>query len=123
MNEQRIGGGWGLRRSTVLLIAVLAVLAACSRVEPPVVTAGGETLEGIWTGDEGSIAAFLGVPFAAPPVGPLRWRAPEPHTPRPGIQRADGYAPACVQLGYSVAWYADLAAAFSQLTSAPAVAL
>lgn len=74
--------------------------------------AGGETLRGEWVGEQPAIAAFRGIPFAAPPVGALRWRAPQPHVARAGVQAADRYAPACVQQGYSVDWYADVAAAF-----------
>jgi para-nitrobenzyl esterase len=34
------------------------------------------------------VAAFLGVPFAAPPVGNLRWRAPQPAAPWEGVRKA-----------------------------------
>ncbi len=35
--------------------------------------------------------AFLGIPFAAPPVGAKRWRAPEPPQPWSGVRKADGF--------------------------------
>ncbi|MDB5434561.1 MAG: carboxylesterase [Phenylobacterium sp.] len=37
---------------------------------------------------EGDILVFRGVPYAAPPVGPLRWRAPQPVTPWAGVRPA-----------------------------------
>ncbi len=40
---------------------------------------------------------FLGIPFAAPPVGRLRFSAPEPPTPWSGIREADRFGPAPVQ--------------------------
>src|SRR4051794_32254098 len=43
------------------------------------------------------IAVFKGVPFAAPPVGDLRWRAPQPAAAWPGVRKADAYAANCVQ--------------------------
>jgi para-nitrobenzyl esterase len=45
----------------------------------------------------GALRAYLGVPFAAPPVGALRWRAPQPVVPWQGVKQATGYAPACAQ--------------------------
>lgn len=41
---------------------------------------------------------FLGVPYAAPPVGPLRWAAPLPVTPWPGIRSATSHGNRCPQL-------------------------
>lgn len=41
--------------------------------------------------------AYRGVPFAAPPVGPLRWRAPERATGWQGIREATHFGPACPQ--------------------------
>jgi para-nitrobenzyl esterase len=43
------------------------------------------------------VRAYLGVPFAAPPVRDLRWRAPQPVTPWKGTYHADRTAPECIQ--------------------------
>ncbi|MBI5503633.1 MAG: carboxylesterase family protein [Deltaproteobacteria bacterium] len=40
---------------------------------------------------------FLGIPFAAPPVGELRWRPPVPVTPWSGVVGATTFSPACPQ--------------------------
>ena len=40
---------------------------------------------------------FLGIPYAAPPVGALRWQPPRPPAPWPGIRAATSYAPHCPQ--------------------------
>lgn len=42
---------------------------------------------------------FLGVPFAKPPVGPLRFRKPQPPEPWEGVRQAKEYADYCVQPG------------------------
>lgn len=42
---------------------------------------------------------FLGIPFAEPPVGRLRFRAPEPPTPWPGVRDAREYGPSAPQIG------------------------
>jgi para-nitrobenzyl esterase len=44
------------------------------------------------------VRLFRGIPYAAPPVGDLRWRAPQPVVPWQGIKRADDFSPACMQL-------------------------
>jgi para-nitrobenzyl esterase len=74
---------------------VVAVMHCAPVVADPVDTAGG-LLEGV---QEGGVTVFRGVPFAAPPVGNLRWRAPEPAAVWNGVQRADRYAPICPQDG------------------------
>lgn len=47
---------------------------------------------------EDDLAIFRGVPFAAPPVGPLRFRAPQPVEPWAGVQRATEFGLAAPQL-------------------------
>lgn len=45
----------------------------------------------------GAVDVFLGVPYAAPPVGRYRWRAPRPAKPWRGLRRADHFGPSCWQ--------------------------
>ncbi len=43
------------------------------------------------------VATFKGIPFAAPPVGALRWQAPQPATPWKGVRDAVAFGPRCMQ--------------------------
>lgn len=45
------------------------------------------------------VHAFYGVPFAEPPIGPLRFKAPVPPKPRSGVIRANKPAKSCYQFG------------------------
>lgn len=47
--------------------------------------------------------AFLGIPYAAPPVGANRWREPQPVAPWQGVRDASRYGPACQQ-GVPAPW-------------------
>lgn len=55
-------------------------------------------LEGILSGATKDGVAFLGVPFAAPPIAERRWKPPQPVTPWTGMREAKRFAPACAQL-------------------------
>lgn len=46
---------------------------------------------------EDGIIVYKGIPFAAPPIGDLRWRPPQPAKSCEGVFKADHYAPACPQ--------------------------
>jgi para-nitrobenzyl esterase len=48
------------------------------------------------------VAAYLGAPYAAPPVGPLRWHPPAPASSWAGVRDATAFAPACPQKGVSM---------------------
>ncbi|MFZ0593839.1 MAG: carboxylesterase family protein, partial [Bryobacteraceae bacterium] len=50
----------------------------------------------------GGLSVYKGVPFAAPPVGDLRWRPPAQVAPWNGTRKADAFAPACMQVGVSM---------------------
>lgn len=57
-----------------------------------------KTRNGIIEGkDEGSVHAFLGIPYAVPPVGNLRWKAPEPAEKWTGVRKATDFGPHCLQ--------------------------
>ncbi|MDP4153902.1 MAG: carboxylesterase family protein [Bacillota bacterium] len=43
------------------------------------------------------ITVFKGIPYAAPPVGEMRWKAPQPVIPWDGVRKADAFGNACSQ--------------------------
>ena len=45
----------------------------------------------------GGVQTYKGIPYATPPVGNLRWRAPQPVAPWSGTRVADHFSPICVQ--------------------------
>ena len=51
-------------------------------------------------GASDGVLSFKGVPFAAPPVGPLRWRAPQPAAAWAGVRPATDYGHDCMQLPF-----------------------
>ena len=51
---------------------------------------------------ESGLNIYKGVPFAAPPIGDLRWRPPIRVAPWTGSRKADAFAPACMQSGVSM---------------------
>ena len=46
---------------------------------------------------EGGVTAYLGLPYAAPPVGDRRWRPPQPAAHWEGIRKADRFGTSCMQ--------------------------
>ena len=88
---------------------VLLVLTGCD--PSPAVTVNGEVLAGKYV-EPGGVAAFLGVPFAEPPVGELRWRAPQ--SLQSGLERRDAseFAAACMQSMRILDWYRYMAETF-----------
>ncbi len=49
------------------------------------------------TDASGLVRIYKGIPYAAPPVGDLRWRAPEPVAPWTGVRQATEFGPSCPQ--------------------------
>ena len=106
----------------VLALVLLLTFTACGPTaqpptppEPPAsrVTVDGEILEGVFFGGP-SEAVFKGIPYAAAPVGELRWRPPQPIVPRSGVQPARDYGPPCVQTPGNVAFTRAIAEVFGQ---------
>jgi para-nitrobenzyl esterase len=80
-------------RSTALLVAALGSVAA-ARAGAQQVTVESGALEG---STAAGVESFKGIPFAAPPVGDLRWKAPQPAPHWEGVRRATAYGHDCMQ--------------------------
>ena len=79
----------------LLLSMMLAALPLAAALVQPVRTELG-MVSGV-PAAKGSIVAFKGIPFAAPPVGNLRWRAPKPAAAWQGVRQAGQFSNSCVQ--------------------------
>jgi para-nitrobenzyl esterase len=73
------------------LIAMPGLQARAETTTPPVHVTGG-AISGT---EKDGVRSFLGVPFAAPPLGNLRWRPPQPVSTWKGIKPATAFSPAC----------------------------
>ncbi len=81
-------------RRFVLAFAAMLFAAPALEAAPAV-----QIVQGALSGDvEDGIAVFRGIPFAAPPVGELRWRAPQPAPAWTGVRDAHSFGPICPQL-------------------------
>nr|AGU11497.1 Carboxylesterase family [uncultured organism] len=75
-------------------LAALALLAASPAAAAPVAVTGGQ-IDGVTL--PSGVSAWLGIPFAAPPVRDLRWKPPQPVAAWTGVYHADRFAPECLQ--------------------------
>ena len=75
---------------------VLLIITSCYKPQPGQVRVEGGWIQGTVTED---LTIYKGIPFAAPPVGELRWQAPQPVNPWKGILQTTEYAPAPMQAG------------------------
>lgn len=76
-------------------IAIIMVMTAMAAIQEPIKVAGG-MIKGT-PGWGWGIREYRGIPFAAPPVGKLRWQPPQPVIPWQGVRAADRFSPACIQ--------------------------
>lgn len=98
----------------LLAIAAMMALVACqpSTNNNPVLTIEGGQVQGVNTDIKG-VTVYRGIPFAAPPIGENRWRAPQPVVPWEGVKVCDTFGHPPFQAthypgGYTTEWgYGD----------------
>ncbi len=101
MNEIR--GLWSAtgfaagRCGALAAVALLMHLGTASAADSTRVRLDSGQLQGVLHDD---VLSFKGIPFAAPPVGPLRWRPPQPAQSWAGVRKADNYGPDCMQVPF-----------------------
>jgi para-nitrobenzyl esterase len=81
---------------TLLLSLTLTFAVSGANGDPVRVDTG--LLSGI-SGKDADVRVYKGVPFAAPPVGDLRWRAPQPAQKWEGVRQAHQFGSSCTQGG------------------------
>ncbi|GAB2496069.1 carboxylesterase/lipase family protein [Nocardiopsis aegyptia] len=103
-------GHWLLRTAAWLLVGVLVSATAVAaypapqnrlaggrdRVPTELVDTGEGPVRGVLD-DHGTVEVFAGIPYARPPEGGLRWRAPQPPPPRTEVFEADRFSDVPVQ--------------------------
>lgn len=78
------------------LTGMMAVLCATSALGDDRVKTESGVVEGVAAASPG-IRVFRGIPFAAPPVGGLRWKAPQPVKPWKDVRKSTEFGPRCMQ--------------------------
>jgi len=81
-----------LVKAACVVIVLSIAASAHAQIQDAAVT-GGRVAGGVANG----VASFKGVPFAASPVGALRWKAPQAVTPWSGVKQATAFGPSCIQ--------------------------
>jgi len=86
------------KRSVCALLFVFATAfsSALPPASPNVVKTSDGAISGVPSSD-GAVVAFKGIPYAAPPIDNLRWRAPQPVAHWKGTLKADHFGASCIQ--------------------------
>jgi len=84
-----------LKRTIPCLFLLLTLICSAFGWQAPVVAVTGGQVQGQSMKDGGAV--FLGIPFAQPPMGDLRWREPRPATPWSGVREATQFGGECAQ--------------------------
>ena len=83
---------------TIRLLACAAVVfpaLVSAAISDPIRIESG-LISGIANAENG-VRAFKGIPYAAPPLGDLRWRPPQPPAPWDGVRNAEHFGAVCMQ--------------------------
>jgi para-nitrobenzyl esterase len=83
-----------MNRFALVAATLLVSAAAHAAVEDPVRLDSGQ-ISGVPANSD--VRVFKGIPYAAPPIGDLRWRAPKPAAHWDGIRKAEQFSPTCTQ--------------------------
>ena len=81
----------------ILLLVISGIFSTNGLSAPIIKTTSGSVSGVVETANKVQVETFKGIPYAAPPVGALRWRAPAPPTSWSGTRVADTFGAACPQ--------------------------
>lgn len=78
-----------------VMAAFVAALLYADAATPPTVRVDTGELAGVT--DSSGVTSYKGIPFAAPPIGALRWQPPQAAIPWKGVRQADHFGDSCMQ--------------------------
>src|SRR4029077_20921768 len=81
------------QRALVCCTLILGILAPVASAQVPVVRTG----SGLVSGESGDVEVFRGIPYAAPPVGDLRWKSPRPAPHWKSVRKSVAFGAPCPQ--------------------------
>ena len=84
-------------KAFVFALSVLTLSVSLEAAMSGQVSVEGGLLSGV-PGSNPEVTVFRGIPYAAPPVGDLRWQSPQPPAKWTGVRKADKFSAACIQL-------------------------
>ncbi|MBP5335539.1 MAG: carboxylesterase family protein [Bacteroidales bacterium] len=99
-------------KKAILFLFSAVLLAACAKEYNPVLSIEGGQVQGV-KGEVKGVYVYKGIPYAAPPIGQLRWKAPQPVVPWEGVKVCDTFGHPGFQVvhypgGYTTEWgYGD----------------
>jgi len=91
-----MGKGMVMRAKLTGLVFLVVAFSALAMGKTPVVKTHSGPVSGVAKAD-GVVVSFKGIPFATPPVGQLRWRAPKAASPWKETLKADHFGASCMQ--------------------------
>jgi para-nitrobenzyl esterase len=89
---------WFATWAVIFVIASPSLGLLLSGTARPTVRLDSGVLDGVQLGSSKNEVAFLGIPYATPPVGELRWKPPQPATKWDGTRKATQFGATCPQL-------------------------
>lgn len=84
---------------SLIASAIAMTLASCSGTAPYTVSVEGGKISGVLT-DSSQVVVYKGIPYAAPPVGELRWKKPQLVTAWKGVRDCSEFGTISIQLGH-----------------------
>lgn len=94
-----------MKARNLMIALTAALLTACGGTQQqkdlnPVLTVEGGQIQGVLT-DSTQVMVYKGIPYAAPPVGNLRWKKPQSVVPWQGVKVMDTFSAASVQAAHN----------------------
>ena len=99
-SRRRSSGERNVMKRLMRILGTMMLLA--SSLVPAAISEPVRLDTGLLSGTSGTgdgVRVFKGIPFAAPPVGALRWRAPQQPAAWDGVRNGEAFGPRCMQSG------------------------